>query len=361
MHQEKRHKGAVTALMILILLGLFLLSVILAVCIGSVKISIYDVYRIILYQITHLQIGDLETLLGGTKYEIVWNVRLPRVLMGAVIGVLLATNGVVMQATVQNPLADPYILGISSGATLGATFSIMIGASAVFSGVLATMGTAFWAFLGSLGATVLVYILANLGGRMTSAKLVLAGSVIGSLFGAFTNMMIYIGNDAENMKSVSYWLLGSMVSARWSKLALPGVCMLAGVVFFLTQTRNLNTMLLGSEAAITLGVNLNLYRRIYMVITSLLTAVAVCTCGIVGFVGLMIPHIVRGFAGSDHRRLLPCTMLAGGIFIVWADVVARVLIENTEIPIGVITSAIGAPIFVYMMVRKSYGFGGQDG
>ncbi|MCD8118070.1 MAG: iron ABC transporter permease [Lachnospiraceae bacterium] len=365
--RSRKTRGAATALMILIMLALFLFSIVLAVTIGSVKISLYDVYRIILYRISHIhigdfdwhiQIGDLETLVSGTKFQIVWNVRMPRVLMGAVIGIMLAASGVVMQATVQNPLADPYILGISSGASLGATFSIMIGASAVFTGVLADTGTAFWAFLGALAATALVYLLANLGGRMTSAKLVLAGSVIGSLCSSFTNMMIYIGNDAENMKSVTYWLLGSMVSARWDKLALPAVCMLAGSIFFLTQVRNLNTMLLGDEAAITLGVNLNFYRRIYMVVCALMTAVAVCTCGIVGFVGLMIPHIVRAFTGSDHRRLLPCAMLAGGTFLIWADVVARVIIDNTEVPIGVITSAIGAPIFVYMMVRKSYGFGG---
>jgi iron complex transport system permease protein len=359
--QEKQTHGVVTAGMILSLLGLFFLSVVLAVCVGSVKIPVYDVFRVILYQLTHLSLGDSASLTGGTLYEIVWNLRLPRVLMGGAVGILLATAGVVMQATVQNPLADPYILGISSGASLGATFSIMIGASAVFSGVLATMGTAFWAFLGALGATALVYTLANLGGRMTSAKLVLAGSVIGSLCSSFTNLMIYIGNDAENMKSVTYWLLGSMASARWEKLALPGICALAGGIFFLTQVRVLNTLLLGDEAAITLGVDLNIYRKVYMVITALMSAVAVCTCGIVGFVGLMIPHIVRGFSGSDHRRLLPCAMLVGGIFLIWADVLARVALENTEIPIGVITSVVGAPIFVYILVKKSYGFGGGQG
>lgn len=341
--------------------GLLMLSILLAVCIGAVKISFYDVYRIILYQVTHISLGDPDTLGEGTLYEIIWNVRLPRVLMGALIGCVLAMCGVVMQATVQNPLADPYILGISSGASLGATFAIMIGASSVFTGVLAETGIAFWAFLGSLGATALVMLLANLGGgRVTSAKLVLSGSVIASLSGAFTNMMIYIGNDPDNMKTVSYWMLGSMVSARWNKLLLPGVCLAAGFLFFLTQLRTMNTLLLGDEAAITLGINLSLWRKIYMIVTSLLTAVAVCTCGIVGFVGLMIPHIVRGFAGSDYRHLLPLAVFSGGIFLIWADVAARVLIESTEIPIGVITSAVGAPIFVYMMVKKSYGFGGHD-
>ena len=346
---------------ILVFIAAFILSILIAVTIGAVKVSLSDVYRIVLYQLTHIRIGEEKFLTSGTMYEIVWNLRMPRVLMGALIGVLLSTCGVVMQATVQNPLADPYILGISSGASLGATFSIMIGASAVFTGALATMGTAFWAFFGALGPMALVMLLAHMGsGRLTSAKLVLAGCVVGSLCGAFTNMMVYVGKDAENMKTVTYWLLGSMVSARWPRLLLPGIVTAVGLLFFLTQLRTLNTLLLGDEAAITLGVDLSKRRRIYMILTSLLSAIAVCTCGIVGFVGLMIPHIVRGFAGSDHRFLLPLAALSGGIFLVWADVVARILIPNTEIPLGVITSAIGAPIFVYMMVRRSYGFGGKD-
>ena len=356
-------------MLIIIFIVVLILSILLSVTVGAVKIPLGDVYRIVLYNVTHIRIGDIETgiVIGdldyvskGTMYEIVWNIRMPRVMMGAVIGVLLAMCGVVMQATVQNPLADPYILGISSGASLGATFSIMIGASAIFSGVLATMGTAFWAFVGALGAMALVMTLAHVGGgRITSAKLVLAGCVVGSLCGAFTNLIVYIGQDAENMKNVTYWLLGSMTGARWKNLPLPGICMIAGMLFFITQLRTMNTLLLGDEAAITLGVDLSKWRRVYMIVTSLLSAVAVCTCGIVGFVGLMIPHIVRAFAGSDHRFLLPLAALSGGIFLIWTDVLARVIIPNSEIPIGVITSAIGAPIFVYMMIKKSYGFGGH--
>ena len=345
----KKHlnpKHAALTLAIGVFGAAFILSILSAVTIGAVKVSFSDVYRIVLYNVSfgQLKLGDEAFLMSGTMYEIVWNLRMPRVLMGAVIGVLLSMCGVVMQATVQNPLADPYILGISSGASLGATFSIMIGASAVFTGMLATMGTAFWAFAGALAAMSLVMLLAHMGGggRVTSAKLVLAGCVVGSLCSAFTNMMIYIGKDAENMKTVTYWLLGSMVSARWPKLTLPGICAAAGFLFFLTQLRTLNTLLLGDEAAMTLGVNLSRWRRVYMIITSLLSAVAVCTCGIVGFVGLMIPHIVRGFAGSDHRFLVPLASFSGGIFLIWADVLARIMIKNTEIPLGVITSAIGA-------------------
>ena len=248
-HINPRHAFLYSAIVLFI--GGLVLSILTAVTIGAVRVSLGDVYRIVLYQLTHIAIGEEGFLSQGTTYEIVWNLRMPRVLMGAIIGVLLAMCGVVMQATVQNPLADPYILGISSGASLGATFSIMIGASAVFTGVLASMGTAFWAFFGALGAMAMVMLLARMGGgRITSAKLVLAGCVVGSLCSAFTNMMIYIGKDAENMKSVTYWLLGSMVSARWPKLLLPGAVMALGVLFYLTQLRTLNTLLLGDEAII---------------------------------------------------------------------------------------------------------------
>ncbi len=361
-------RHAFLRVLILVFAIALVLSIMLAVTIGAVKIPFSDVYKIVIYNATNLKFGNFETgiVIGdydfvshGTMYEIVWNVRMPRVMMGAIVGVLLSMCGVVMQATVQNPLADPYILGISSGASLGATFSIMIGASAIFTGVLASMGTAFWAFAGALGAMALVMTLAHMGGgRITSAKLVLAGCVVGNLCSAFTNIIVYIGQDAENMKNVTYWLMGSMASARWHNLWLPGLCAVLGLLFFLTQLRTMNTLLLGDEAAITLGVDLSKWRRIYMILTSLLSAVAVCTCGIVGFVGLMVPHIVRGFVGSDHRFLLPIAALSGGIFLIWTDVLSRIIIENSEIPIGVITSAIGAPIFVYMMIKKSYGFGG---
>ena len=201
----KKHlnpKHALLGTAIVIFLGALVLSILAAVTIGAVKVSLADVYRIVLYNVTRIELGDKAFLSSGTVYEIVWNLRMPRVMMGAIIGILLAMCGVVMQATVQNPLADPYILGISSGASLGATFSIMIGAASVFTGVLATMSTAFWAFFGALGAMSLVMILSHMGGgRVTSAKLVLAGCVVGSLCSAFTNMMIYIGKDTENMKS----------------------------------------------------------------------------------------------------------------------------------------------------------------
>jgi iron complex transport system permease protein len=262
-----------------------------------------------------------------------------------------------MQATVQNPLADPYILGISSGASLGATFAILVGFGAV--GMFAQYSLAFGAFIGAFGASLLVLTLAGLGGKMTSVKLVLSGMVINALCLAFSNFIVYFANNAEGIRTVTFWTMGSLATATWSKLPLISIIVLLAILFFLIQTRILNTMLVGDEAAVTLGINLSSFRKFYLLATALITGVIVASCGMIGFVGLIIPHIVRGMVGSDHRRLLPITVLIGAIFLVWTDVLARIIVPSVELPIGIITAMIGAPLFMYMLVKKGYSFGGK--
>lgn len=336
------------------------LSIVLAVTAGTVSISPKEVYAQILYQLTGIEISGVESLGEGSVFDIVWSIRLPRVLMGCVVGMSLALAGVIMQATVQNPLADPYILGLSSGASLGATFSIMIGASAVFTGILAETSITFWGFLGALAVSLAVFFLSSIGGRVTTSRMILSGVVMSSICGAFSNIIVYMNSDKSDIQSVTFWTFGSLSTATWDKLLMPGVCLLVCLLYFVTQLRKINIMLLGDEAATTLGVNLSRTRKIYMLITSLLTAVVVCYCGIIGFVGLMIPHMARALVGSDYRRLLPVTTLAGGIFMIWADVAARYLVPGREIPIGIITSVIGAPVFLFIMLKNAYGFGGKD-
>lgn len=262
-----------------------------------------------------------------------------------------------MKKPVQNPLADPYILGISSGASLGATFSILIGFGA--SSMIGEMGVAFWAFIGALGAAALVLFLASIGGKMSSVKLILAGTVINALCSTFSNFIVYFAKDAEGIRSVTFWTMGSLASAEWDKLPLIAVVMVIAVIFFLFQSRVMNTMLMGDETAITLGINLNFYRRLFMVISSIITGVLVATCGIIGFVGLIVPHIIRSVVGSDHKRLLPATIITSSIFLIWTDVLARTIIPNGELPIGIVTALLGAPMFMYMLMKKSYGFGGK--
>lgn len=342
---------------VLVLLFLTLVSIGVSVSLGQVEIPLGQAYRILLYKLTGFIIGDPSEVVSGAFTDIIWSIRFPRVLLALLVGAGLSLCGMVMQATVQNPLADPYILGISSGASLGATFAILIGFGTA--GLLAQYGLAFGAFLGAFGASLLVLGLASIGGKMTSVKLVLSGMVMNALCMAFSNFIVYFANNAEGIRTVTFWTMGSLATATWSKLPLLTIITVLAVLFFLMQTRILNTMLLGDEAAVTLGINLSSFRKFYLLATALITGVIVANCGMIGFVGLIIPHIVRGMVGSDHRKLLPITVLIGSIFLVWTDVLARTVVPSVELPIGIITAMIGAPMFMYMLIKKGYSFGGK--
>lgn len=336
-------------ILLISLTGIALLSILLAVCLGTVKISPEESYHIILYKLFNLNLGNMINQISPSHMDIIWEIRLPRVLMAAIVGSGLAMCGTVMQASVQNPLAEPSILGISAGAALGATFSILIGGSSkIFFG----LGTPFWAFIGALGASFFVLLLSGIGGRMSTVKMVLSGSIASALFIALSNFIVYMSNNAEGIRSVTFWTMGSLAAAKWENLALPAIGITLSCLFFLFQSRILNALLLGEEAAITLGINLARVRRIYLIITALITGLIVASCGSFGFVGLVIPHLVRGFVGSDHRRLLPATILVGAIFLTWADVLTRVILKSGELPIGIITALIGAPFFMYILSKK---------
>ncbi|AEY67155.1 ABC-type Fe3+-siderophore transport system, permease component [Clostridium sp. BNL1100] len=337
------------------LLAAIIFSLCFSASVGQADVPLKQTFNILVNKITGGAFGSLENI-PKAFVNIVWQVRIPRILFAVFIGTALAVSGAVMQALVQNPLADPYILGISSGSSLGATFAILIG----FGGgtIFSQFGLTFGAFLGAVLASMAVLLLSSVGGRMTSMKLVLSGSVISALFSSFSSIIVYFSNNAEGMKNVTFWAMGSLASSGWSKIPVLALVVSIVTVFFLFQHRILNTMLLGDEAATTLGIPLSKYRRFYMLLTSLLTGVVVAYSGMIGFIGLIIPHIVRGFIGSDHKRMLPMTALIGSLFLIWADVFSRIIVENVELPIGIITSIIGAPMFIYIIVKKGYNFGG---
>ncbi|AMN32768.1 iron ABC transporter permease [Clostridium perfringens] len=330
-----------------LLILLFISSIILGISFGAVDIPPYDVYRVFLYKVFGIKIGNLDEILNSTLFDIIWGVRMPRVLLGAFAGMALAMVGVIMQATIQNPLGDPYILGLSSGASLGATFSILIG----FSGVLSSFGAPLGAFLGALIASIFVYFLAKIGGRITPFKMILAGMVISSICSSLTSLIIFLSKDNEGIRTVNFWMMGSLAGAEWSNIVLPIAISVIPLIYFFTQYRNLNLMVLGDETSITLGLNIEKHRKIYMILSSLITGVIVSVCGTIGFVGIMIPHIVRLIFGTDHKTLLPFSALVGAIFLIWADVIARCAITNMELPIGIITSVIGAPFLLWLMVK----------
>ncbi len=349
--------GKISTAALCIVLAIVMIIVMCAsVFIGAVDIPFETVIRVMIYKI--FGIGDISDI-PTYMVSIVWRLYAPRALLGLIVGVGLALAGVVMQAMVQNPLADPYILGISSGASLGATFAILMGATVLTGTVFASFGIEAFAFIGAIVTSALVFILSSIGGKMTTTKLILSGVIISSLCGAFSNLIVYLEPNAEGMRSLSFWLMGSLSTVDFDSVFQCGVAVLIGVVFFATQLRNLNAMMLGDSTATTLGIDLSKLRKIYIILTSLIIAMIVCKCGIIGFVGLIIPHVTRGLVGTNHWKLLPIAILIGAIFMMLADIVARSL-TTSEIPIGIITSLCGAPVFAYIMLKKSYGFGGAS-
>lgn len=339
-----------------ICLGLIALLIIVlfwAMSIGTVKLPMVSIYNTVVEQLT----GNLpiEAPDRGPVHDIIWLLRLPRLVLAAFVGMGLSVCGVIMQAVVKNPLADPYILGISSGASLGATAAILLGVGVAlgenFVGIAAFIG----AFAMSLG----VLFISNLGGRSNSVKLLLAGMALSAVCGAFSSFIVYFANNKEGMQTIAYWMMGSFAGAKWEMLAVVGPLVIISVLFFWSQSRMLNLMLLGDESALTLGTDLHIYRQIYLLVSALIVGFVVYSAGMVGFVGLVVPHVIRMLVGTDHKKLVPVAALTGAVFLVIADGLCRIIIPRTELPIGILISLIGAPCFVYLMIKKTYGFGGN--
>ena len=350
---RNRSKEISVALVMLLLAVLLVLAFLWALSIGTVKLSFVQIYEGIVNQFTSGM--AIETAGQGPVHDIIWLLRLPRLVLAALVGMGLSVCGVIMQAVVKNPLADPYILGISSGASLGATAAILLGIGVAlgenFVGIAAFIG----AFAMSLG----VLFISNLGGRSNSIKLLLGGMALSAVCGAFSSFIVYFANNKEGMQSIAYWMMGSFAGAKWETLAVIGPIVLLAVLFLWTQSRMLNLMLLGDESALTLGTDLHIYRQIYLLVSSLIVGFVVYSAGMIGFVGLVVPHVIRMLVGTDHKKLIPVAALTGAIFLVVADGLCRVIIPRTELPIGILISLIGAPCFVHLMIKKTYGFGGN--
>lgn len=351
---ELRTSRSFFVIVLLVLLGLLAASVVLAVNLGTMSISPSQIFHVILYKL--FGIGDASLYGSGPMADVIWFIRLPRIILAVAVGIGLSVCGVVMQAVVKNPLADPYILGISSGASLGATMAIMLGVGAF----LGSNFVGIAAFVGALAISLAVMTLSNIGGRSNSTKLLLAGMALSAICSAFSNFIVYFANDKDGIQSITFWLMGSLAGADWAQIGILLPVVLIAALFFWSQARTMNLMLLGDEASITLGTNLHLWRHIYLIVSSVIIGFVVYSSGMIGFVGLVIPHIVRMLFGTDHRRLVPLCALVGAIYLIWADVLCRVIIPKTELPIGILTSMIGAPCFIYLMVRRRYGFGGGD-
>ena len=339
--KKTRRRGYLSYLVLLLFLIIFLLfSLFLSVSLGAVKINLLDTYRIVFSKLGW--VSDTGYL-SKSSIAIVWNMRVPRVLLTIIAGAGLSICGCVMQSTVNNPIAEPYILGISSGATFGATLSIILGLKA-FTGVAA--------FTGALLATAAVLLIATIQGKSTTSSLILSGTVVNALFIAFANFIISLGTNADIDLTIKFWTMGSLAGASWSNLTFPAFIVCLSLLFFWSQYRIFNAMTMGEEIALTLGVPLRFYWYLYITIVAIITAMLVASCGIIGFVGLITPHLARALIGSNYKEILPIASLLGALFVLWADVFSRILIKNSELPIGIFTALVGAPFFIYMVAKS---------
>jgi iron complex transport system permease protein len=323
------------------LLGVVLLgaSIAVAVTIGPADIGVGEVFRSLS---SHLGIGS--TPLSALRDGIVWELRLPRLLTAAAVGAGLALSGAVMQAITRNALADPYLLGLSSGASLGAVAVLLLGV-----GLLLPVA----AFLGAMLALLATLALARSAGAITPARTVLAGVAVSSLAAAITSLVIFWTATGDSYREILGWLLGSLAGARWPAVAIAVVALAVVGVPLLAGARVLDAFAFGDTSAAALGVNVPVVRWTLLGGTALLTGAMVSVSGSIGFVGLVLPHAVRLLTGPGHRALLPLSALAGAIFLVWADTAARSLFDPRELPVGVVTAILGAPVFALLLARRT--------
>ena len=329
--------------LLLIALGVLLLvSCVVSLGFGPARVPVDVVWRILLHKL--LGLGETDWTAG--QEHIVWLIRVPRMVLGALVGAGLALIGAVLQAVTRNPLADPHLLGVTSGATLGAVIVVLHVGEIV--GLL-TLPVA--AFIGALLSMLVVLMIANRSGRLDSDRLLLCGVAVSFVMMAIANLLLFLG-DHRASSAVMFWMLGGLGLARWELLAVPADSVLLGLVLLLGMARPLNALMAGEQTAVTLGLNARAVRLRVFVIASLMTGVLVSISGSIGFVGLMVPHIARRLVGAEHRRLPPACVLLGSLFLVWVDVAARTMIAPEDLPIGVATAAIGVLFFIGLMRRR---------
>jgi iron complex transport system permease protein len=341
-------------ILILLLLGGSLVIVsLVASAFGAVTIPLPDILKMALNKVA---VFDFPSTWRAVDETIIFQIRLPRVIGGALVGAALATAGVLFQGLLRNPMADPYIIGTSAGAALGATIAMTLPINLAFLG-FGLVPVA--AFIGALATVILVYNLARVGGKTPIISMLLAGFVVSALLAAVMVFMISMSDRfGLNLRSVFSFLMGHISVTSWGQIAIIAPLVIGGIMVARFFAFHLNAFSLGEEGAAYLGIEIERDKILILALGSLLTAAAVSISGLVGFVGLVVPHAVRLSLGPDHRLLLPASALAGAIFLVIADLLARILLAPVEIPVGVITAIIGAPFFIYLLrhTRREYAF-----
>ena len=322
-------------------------SALVVLGVGAVHVPVHDVIRVVARRFRLINGSDVTVL----DDRIVWQLRAPRVIGAMAVGALLAMCGAVLQTLTGNDLADPYLLGISSGASVGAVFVLIVGiSSALGQSVLMTLAS----FGGAVGALVMVLAMATgKSGELPASRTILAGVAVGQLCGAAVSMMIMVFGESNAARSALSWTLGSFTGLRWGSTITLAVATVPALIAGMALCHTLDAFAFGDVSAMSLGVPVNAVRWMIMVGTALLTALSVAFVGPIGFVGLTVPHIVRFWTGPRHARLLPASALTGALLMVWSATAARCLRPDTEIPVGVITAAIGAPVLVILLRRQA--------
>ncbi len=319
---------------------MLVLSILVAVTLGPADISLVNVRDVLL---NHLGLADIPVRVS--KNAIVWEERLPRALVAAACGAGLGICGVIMQSLLRNPLADPFVLGISSGASTGA---VIVGVLGVGGAVLGLSGGAF---VGSLVAFALVLFLARVSGG-SNDRVILAGVASTQLFSALTSFVIFAFADSDETRGVMFWLLGSLEGVRWDDVALCAAVVLLGTALCWYCAHILDAFAFGDEVAASLGISVGRVRMLLLVVTAIITAALVSVAGAIGFVGLVLPHAARMLVGPRHSRLIPATAVLGAVFMVWVDAVSRVAFAPTPLPVGVGTALVGVPAFIAILFRR---------
>jgi iron complex transport system permease protein len=333
------------------LTAVLLASVVVAIGLGPAVITPGETARHLWAALSGGRIGPDEV----TTYQIVWQIRTPRVLLAALVGAGLSAIGVAVQALVRNALADPFVLGVSSGASVGAVGVTVTGGLAALGIYAVSAG----AFIGALVASLLVYAASVSRGTLSPLRLVLTGVAMSLGFQAVMSLIVYFAPDSEATSMVLYWTMGSFGAATWGALPVVSVVVLAGIAVLHRYGRVMDVLALGDETAASLGVGPDRYRKGLLLIVSLVTGVMVAVSGAIAFVGLVMPHVVRMVVGATHARVLAVAPLVGAIFMVWVDLAARTLVAPRELPLGVVTALVGVPVFIALMRRKGYTFGGR--
>lgn len=322
------------------------LAVVLLICscIGAANISYLDAGKIILSKISifNIDVSDIPS----SSESIIWNIRFPRVLVGAVVGGALSVSGVAYQGLLKNPMADPYVIGVSSGAALGASIGIVGGISFKFLGL---SSISVMALISAVFVVLIVYRISKVGKKVPMTTLLLSGLAIGQFLTAVTSLLMIFSE--RDMNRIIMWTMGSLSGKGWDQFTMMTPYVLVGILIIYAYSKDLNVFLLGDDTANNLGIDAEKVKRRLLIVSSLVTALAVSVSGIIGFVGLIIPHITRLIFGPDHRTLIPMSFIFGAALMVICDTLARSLISR-ELPVGIITAILGGPFFVYLLKKN---------